>query len=55
MTCLTILSRYHAVQIIEGRIPSASLKFVVEPWFLGAGSDGPGGEEFADVSVSVHL
>lgn len=37
---------YHAIQMLEGRCPSASLDFVVEPWFLGAGKDGPGGEEF---------
>lgn len=26
--------------------PSASLDYVIEPWFLGAGSSGPGGPEF---------
>jgi len=30
------------------RCPSASLDFVVEPWFLGAGKEGPGGDEFAE-------
>jgi hypothetical protein len=29
------------------RCPSASLDFVVEPWFLGAGATGPGGDDFA--------
>lgn len=38
---------YHAIQMLEGRCPSASLDFVVEPWFLGAGKEGPGGDEFA--------
>jgi len=38
---------YHAVQMLEGRCPSASLDFVVEPWFLGAGATGPGGDDFA--------
>lgn len=38
---------YHAVQMLEGRCPSASLCYVVEPWFLGPGASGPGGLEFA--------
>jgi len=37
---------YHAVQMIDNKCPSASLDFVVEPWFMGAGGDGPGGEDF---------
>jgi len=37
---------YHAVQMLEGRCPSASLDHVVEPWFLGGGAEGPGGPEF---------
>ena len=28
------------------RCPSATLSFVVEPWFMGAGGDGPGGDDF---------
>ena len=28
--------------------PSASLDYVIEPWFLGPGSSGPGGPEFND-------
>ena len=28
--------------------PSASLDYIIEPWFLGAGSEGPGGPEFND-------
>jgi len=39
---------YHAIQMLEGRCPSASLDFVVEPWFMGAGSEGPGGPEFKE-------
>ena len=39
---------YHAIQMLEGRCPSASLDYVVEPWFLGDdGAAGPGGMEFA--------
>ena len=39
---------YHAIQMLEGRCPSASLDYVVEPWFLGDdGAAGPGGSEFA--------
>jgi len=49
---------YHAVQMLEGRCPSASLDYVIEPWFLGpTGSAGPGGPEFAEWaerSESVH-
>merc|ERR1719491_1767468 len=37
---------YHAIQMLEGRCPSASLDFVIEPWFLGGGAEGPGGPEF---------
>ena len=28
--------------------PSASLDYIVEPWFLGPGAEGPGGPEFND-------
>jgi len=38
---------YHAVQMLEGRCPSASLDYIVEPWFLGPGASGPGGDDFA--------
>jgi len=38
---------YHALQILEGEVPSAKLTDVVEPWFLGGGASGPGGAEFA--------
>jgi len=37
---------YHAIQMLEDRCPSASLDYVIEPWFLGAGAEGPGGPEF---------
>merc|ERR1719396_126215 len=37
---------YHAIQMLEGRVPHASLDFIVEPWFLGAGASTPGGPEF---------
>mmetsp|Transcript_5410 Transcript_5410/g.7102 ORF Transcript_5410/g.7102 Transcript_5410/m.7102 type:complete len:418 (+) Transcript_5410:151-1404(+) len=39
---------YHAVQMLEKDCPSASLDYVVEPWFMGAGGEGPGGEEFKE-------
>mmetsp|Transcript_3852 Transcript_3852/g.8581 ORF Transcript_3852/g.8581 Transcript_3852/m.8581 type:complete len:387 (+) Transcript_3852:84-1244(+) len=39
---------YHAVQMLEGRCPSASLDYVIEPWFLGPGGEGPGGPEFKE-------
>ena len=28
---------YHAVQMLNGKVPSAALCYIVEPWFLGAG------------------
>merc|ERR1719384_1566427 len=39
---------YHAVQMMKGKCPSAKLCFIVEPWFMGPGSSGPGGPEFAE-------
>ena len=44
---------YHAIQMLEGRCPSASLDYVVEPWFSGDGASGPGGSEFASWSNDV--
>ena len=41
---------YHAIQMLEGRCPSASLDYIVEPYFLGAGASGPGGPEFTSWS-----
>ena len=32
--------------IIKFSCPSASLDYIIEPWFLGPGSEGPGGPEF---------
>jgi len=37
---------YHAVQMIDKKCPSASLDYVIEPWFMGAGGEGPGGADF---------
>jgi len=34
--------------MLEGRCPSASLDYVVEPWFLGGGASGPVGPEFGE-------
>jgi len=45
---------YHAKQILEGEVPSAKLTDVVEPWFLGAGADGPGGKEFAEFKAKYE-
>lgn len=39
---------YHAVQMLKNKCPSAKLCFIVEPWFMGAGSTGPGGPEFVE-------
>ena len=38
---------YHAKQMIEKRVPAATLTDVVEPFFLGAGKDSDAGKEFA--------
>ena len=38
---------YHALQMVEGQIPSAKLTDIVEPYFLGAGRDSDGGKTFA--------
>ncbi|CAM9197260.1 unnamed protein product, partial [Heterosigma akashiwo] len=38
---------YHAKNILDGDIPSATLYAVVEPWFLGAGADSEPGKAFA--------
>ncbi len=45
---------YHAVQMLGGECPSAKLCHVVEPWFLGAGSSGPGGAEFAEFRTKAE-
>eukprot|EP00543_Licmophora_paradoxa_P008269 CAMPEP_0202458682 /NCGR_PEP_ID=MMETSP1360-20130828/27010_1 /ASSEMBLY_ACC=CAM_ASM_000848 /TAXON_ID=515479 /ORGANISM="Licmophora paradoxa, Strain CCMP2313" /LENGTH=368 /DNA_ID=CAMNT_0049079337 /DNA_START=44 /DNA_END=1150 /DNA_ORIENTATION=+ len=39
---------YHAVQLLGNECPSAKLCYVVEPWFMGPGSKGPGGPEFSE-------
>eukprot|EP00965_Chrysotila_dentata_P109543 3620777-Pleurochrysis_carterae.AAC.2 len=35
---------YHAKQILEGDVPTATLTAVVEPWFLGGGKESPPGQ-----------
>jgi len=37
---------YHAIQLIDKQCPSATLDYVVEPWFLGPGRDSADGKEF---------
>ena len=32
----------------QNSCPSASLDYIIEPWFLGGGASGPGGPEFND-------
>lgn len=39
---------YHAVQLIGDECPHAKLCYIVEPWFMGGGAEGPGGPEFAE-------
>ena len=40
---------YHALQLVNGDIAEGRLTDIVEPWFLGAGADSPGGESFAEL------
>lgn len=37
---------YHGEQMLKGKCPSAKLMYIVEPWFMGPGAEGPGGPEF---------
>jgi hypothetical protein len=40
---------YHAVQILDGRVPNAVLKHVVEPWYSSEAAKGsPGYSEFQE-------
>ena len=41
-------SPHYSLFLISRRCPSASLDYIVEPWFLGAGSDSPAGQEFKE-------
>ena len=36
------------------RCPHASLDYIVEPWFLGAGSDSPAGQEFQEFRADAE-
>lgn len=45
---------YHAIQMLEGKCPHASLDYIVEPWFLGGGADSPPGKEFGEWKDSVE-
>jgi len=45
---------YHAVQMLGNECPSAKLTSIVEPWFMGAGAEGPGGPEFAEFQKSTE-
>jgi len=38
---------YHARNLLDGLIPSGKLSAVIEPYFLGAGAETPGGVAFA--------
>jgi hypothetical protein len=40
-------ANYSFSLFFDCRCPSASLDFVVEPWFMGGGKDSPAGQEFA--------
>merc|ERR1711935_295788 len=45
---------YHGLQMVEGKCPSASLDYIVEPWFLGGGADSEPGKEFGEWKDSVE-
>mmetsp|Transcript_2916 Transcript_2916/g.7005 ORF Transcript_2916/g.7005 Transcript_2916/m.7005 type:complete len:383 (-) Transcript_2916:355-1503(-) len=43
------MGAYHAIQILDGRVPDAELKYVVEPWYMcgsDAATNAPGSSEF---------
>ena len=57
MTLYLFSHRHKIISILHNRCPSASLDYIIEPWFLGAGSTGPGGPEFkqwADDSAAKY-
>eukprot|EP00536_Pseudo-nitzschia_multiseries_P019151 jgi/Psemu1/265156/estExt_Genewise1Plus.C_39770001 len=37
---------YHAIQILDGRVPDAELKYVVEPFYMSSTTTPPGSAEF---------
>merc|ERR1712023_441481 len=39
---------YHAKQMLDGDVPSASLTSIVEPYFLGPGAESPPGKAFKE-------
>lgn len=45
---------YHAIQMLEDQCPSASLDYIVEPWFMGAGKDSEPGKEFGEWQSSAE-
>jgi len=45
---------YHAKQMLDGDVPSATLTGVVEPWFLGAGADSPPGKAFGEWAAEME-
>jgi hypothetical protein len=40
---------YHALQMVDGQIPSANITDIVEPWFLDGGKNSSGGQTFANL------
>ena len=44
---------YLSLPIPNYSCPSASLDYIIEPWFLGPGAEGPGGPEFNDWSAET--
>lgn len=45
---------FDVVLLLVYRCPSASLDYVVEPWFLGGGADSPAGQDFAEWKASTE-
>jgi predicted dehydrogenase len=45
---------YHAEQMLKDKCPAAKLCFIIEPWFLGPGAEGPGGPEFAEYKKATE-
>ena len=52
---LKSMGAYHALQILDGRVPDAELQYVVEPWyFKDAAKNTPGYDEFHAWRKTIH-
>lgn len=51
---VSLLRFSHGVASSHYRCPHASLDFIVEPWFMGAGSDSPAGQDFKEFQAEAE-